>query len=209
MKAQRVILMLSLLTCLAGAAWGQGPATPAAPTHGETTGEAQGVFSGYWGESFWTLIWFGVLLLVLWKFAWKPLLAGLHGREEHIERQISEAEKTRHEAKKVLDEYRAQLQDAERQGREIITQRAREAEKQAKEIQEAKQAEIERMKVRMETDIERERFEAEDSLWLQAGEIISRLGKEVFSKSFDDADNRRLIEEAIARLKETERSEQS
>ena len=164
----------------------------------------EGVFSGYWGESVWTLVWFFLLLVVLWRFAWKPLLAGLRGREEHIEKQISDAEKSRSEARQVLEEYRAQLADAERQGREIITQRMKEAEKAAKNIHQENQKEIERMKIRMEADLERGRIEAEDELWNQAGEIIQRLGREVFSKSLDDEDHRKLIEEAIQRLKEAE-----
>lgn len=166
--------------------------------------EKEGVFTGYWGESFWTLIWFFVLLGVLWKFAWKPLLAGLHGREEHIEKQITEAENRKLQAQQTLEEYQARLADAERQGREIMTQRVKEAESQAKEIQAQNQKEIERLKVRMEADVQRERVEAEEQLWDQAGMIIQRLGKEVFGKTLDDEDNRKLIEEAIARLKETE-----
>jgi F-type H+-transporting ATPase subunit b len=164
----------------------------------------EGVFTGYWGESFWTLVWFLALLAVLWKFAWKPLLAGLRGREEHIEKQISDAEKTKTEAKQTLDEYRAQLADADRQGREIITRRVKEAEEQAREVQAQSQKEIDRIKVRMEADIERERSEVEQDLWEQAGIIIQRLGSEIFKKTLDDADNRKLIEEAIARLREVD-----
>ena len=199
MKTQKVILILCIGFCLGGMA------LAAEGVHEEAGGEPQGVFSGYWGESFWTLIWFGVLLIVLWKFAWKPLLAGLHNREEHIERQISDAEKIRQDARGVLDEYRAKLADAERQGREIVTQRVRDAEKQAKEVQEQHQKEIERMKVRMEAEIERGRNEAEDALWKQAGDIIHRLGQDVFGKSMNDEDNQKLIQEAIERLKESER----
>jgi len=169
--------------------------------------DEEGVFSGYWGESMWTLVWFVVLLAVLWKFAWKPLLAGLHSREEHIEKQITDAEKSKAEARQTLEEYQAQLADADRQGREIITQRMKEAETQAREIQTQNQKEIERIKVRMQADVERERIEAEEELWDQAGVIIRRLGKEVFGKTLDDEDNRKLIEEAIARLKEMEGKE--
>ena len=168
----------------------------------------EGVFTGYWGESFWTLVWFVFLLGVLWKFAWKPLLAGLHSREEHIEKQIADAEKTKTEAKQTLSEYQAQLADAERQGREIITRRVKEAELQAHEVQSQNQKEVERTKIRLEADLERERIEAEDELWNQAGVIIQKLGKEVFGKALNDEDNRKLIEEAIARLKEAERKSQ-
>lgn len=160
------------------------------------------VFDGYLGESFWALIWFAVLLVVLWKFAWKPLLNGLNSRQEYIERQIGDAEKTRLDARKTLDEYAAKLADAERQGRDIISARLKDAEQQARELQQKHLKETELMKLRAQAELQRERSEAEDQLWTQAGEIIQRLGVEVFSKSLDDKDNQRLIQEAIARLKE-------
>jgi F-type H+-transporting ATPase subunit b len=160
------------------------------------------VFEGYYGEAIWTLVWFFMLLFVLWKFAWKPLLAGLNSRTEHIEKQISDAEKTRADAKKVLEEYGAKLADAERQGREIISARTKEAEKQAKEVHKQTQKEIEQRKVRAEADLDRERSEASDELWDQAGDIVCRLGQEVFGKTLNDDDNQKLIADAIARLKE-------
>ena len=88
MKIPKAILILSMLVGIAGAAWGEEP-----PAAEEGAQGIKAVFSGYGGEAIWTLVWFAVLLLVLWKFAWRPLLAGLQGREEHISRQISEAEK--------------------------------------------------------------------------------------------------------------------
>jgi len=154
------------------------------------------------GEYLWTLVWFGVLLVVLWKFAWKPMLAGLTNRTEHIEKQISDAEKTRAEAKKVLGEYGAKLADAERQGRDIIGARTKEAEKQAKEVHRKTQKELQEKKVRAEADLDRERLEAADELWDQTGDIIRKLGQEVFGKTLDGDDNQKLIDEAIARLKE-------
>ncbi|MHC5118774.1 MAG: hypothetical protein ACYSOH_01980, partial [Planctomycetota bacterium] len=63
------------------------------------------------------------------------------------------------------------------------------------------QHELEQKKVRAEADLQRERIEAEDQLWDQAGDIVSKLGKEVFGKALDDDDNQKLIAEAIARLK--------
>jgi len=163
------------------------------------------LFGKYPGEYIWALVWFAALLVVLWKFAWKPLLAGLTSRQEHIERQITDAEKTRTEARKILEEYNAKLADAERQGRDIISTRTKEAEKQAKDVAKQNQKDIEQMKSRASAELDRERVEAEEQLWDQAGEIVRRLGEEVFGKSLNDADNQKLIDEAIARLKKQER----
>lgn len=195
MKIRGIMVVLWLILVLAL------PAAASEEVAGEETGSTS-VFEGYYGEAIWTLIWFFALLLVLWKFAWKPLLAGLTGRQEYIEKQISDAEKTRVEAKKVLDEYHAKLSDAERQGREIISSRVKDAEKQAKEVARQNQKDLEQMKVRADAELERDQVEAEEQLWKQAGDIVRKLGEEVFSKSFDDKDNQKLIDEAIARLRE-------
>jgi len=174
-----------------------------AAEHGGTEEENKFRLFGYGpGEYIWTLVWFGVLLVVLWKFAWKPMLAGLTSRAEHIEQQISAAEKTRTEAKKVLDEYGAKLADAERQGRNIISARTKEAEHQAKEVHQKTQKDMEEKKIRAEADLDRERLEAADELWDQTGDIIRKLGKEVFGKTLDGNDNQKLIDKAIAQLKE-------
>ena len=173
-----------------------------ASSSGESEESSFSLFGKYPGEYIWALVWFAVLLVVLWKFAWKPMLVGLTNRQEHIEKQINDAEESKVEAKKVLEEYNAKLADAERQGRDIINVRTQQAELQAKEVTNQNQNDIEQMKVRAEAELERERVEAEDGLWDQAGDIICRLGQEVFGKAMDDADNQKLIDEAIARLKD-------
>ena len=193
MRAGIIHLVMGLLLCIASPLW----ASEAA----EEVKKTPSVFDGYFGESIWTLVWFFALLAVLWRFAWKPILAGLTSRQEHIERQISDAEKTRAEAKKVLSDYHGKLSDADRQGREIIGARVKEAEKQALEVEHVKQREIDQMKLRAEADLERERLEAEESLWQQAGDIVRQLGAEVFGKSLDAQDNQKLIDEAIATLR--------
>ena len=174
-----------------------------ASEHPEAAEEAgkYALFGKYPGEYIWAMIWFILVLLVLWKFAWKPLLAGLGSRTEHIEKQIADAEKSKAEAKKVLEEYHARLADAERQGRDIISVRTKEAENQAKEVTRQNQKDIQEMKGRAAAELERERLSAEDDLWAQAGSIVQRLGEEVFGKTLDDKDNQKLIDEAIARLK--------
>ena len=196
MKIRRIIMVLWLVFALVAPV----PASDAAADSGEGGSMMDNLF-GKPGEYVWTLVWFIILMIVLRKFAWKPMLAGLTSRTEHIEKQIDDAEKTRAEAKQVLEEYNAKLADAERQGRDIITARTKEAEKQAKDLRQKTQKELEQKKVRADADLQRERVEAEEELWDQAGDIVNRLGKEVFGKALDDTDNQKLIAEAIARLK--------
>ncbi len=163
-----------------------------------------GPFSGAFADSVWTVIAFVVLLLVLWKLVWKPMLAGLNARQEHIEKQISDAEETEKNASKVLTDYNAKLDDVEHEGKKIIAEYVKKAENQGKEVIAKAGSEIEAMKLKAETDLERQRNEAQAQLWVHAGEIILKLGQDVLGKTIDEADNQKLIDQAVKRLSQEE-----
>jgi len=167
------------------------------------------VFSGYFGESIWTLIAFVVLLLVLSKFAWKPMLAGLQARHDHIEKQISDADKIRADAEDTLAEYRAKLAGIDKEGKSIIAEYSRKAELQGKESLEKTQEELEAMKLKAQIDIAHQHAEAKSEFWHQAGTIVLRLGKQVLSRAMTHEDNQHLIDDAIRRLKMEEKEETS
>ena len=163
-----------------------------------------GPFSGAFADSVWTVIAFVVLLLALWKLVWKPMLAGLNTRQEHIEKQISDAEETKKNASKVLTDYNAKLDDVEHEGKKIIAEYVKKAESQSREVIAKAGSEIEVMKLKAETNLERQRSEAQAQLWVQAGEIILKLGQDVLGKTIDEADNQKLIDQAVKRLSQEE-----
>ena len=159
------------------------------------------VFQGYFGESIWTLVSFTLLLVVLWKVAWKPLLARLQERESYITKQISDAEKIRKDAEAVLNEYRAKLAAAEKEGGSIISRHLRQAEEQAREVTARAQKELDLMRQRMESDLERARVQAEKDLLAESGRIILALGREILGRTITTDDNQRMVDDAVGRLK--------
>src|SRR5947209_20103102 len=78
------------------------------------------------GVMIWTLIAFGVTLLVLWKVAFPRIGEALDRRRRAIEESIDHAERTRQEADRLLEEYRERLREAREQAEDIVT-RARRA----------------------------------------------------------------------------------
>jgi F-type H+-transporting ATPase subunit b len=176
----------------------------AVAVEGEGAEKAPSVFEGDLSQSVWTLLWFVLLIIVLWKVAWKPLLKSLQARQDHIQKEIDDAEKTRKQAQQILDDYRSKLADAERQGREIINQRVKQAQSDAKEVENQNRKQIEQMKLRFDADMVREKLDAEEQLWSQAGSIVQKIGQDVFSKSLTDEDDQRLIQQAVERLKQTQ-----
>src|SRR2546430_8051157 len=93
-------------------AWAEDAALP--------PGEGSQIPPTDWGLQIWTLVTFVILLVLLAKFAFKPIAEALDRRGETIKKSIEEAEKQRAEAKKSLDEYQKQLAEARTEAGKII-----------------------------------------------------------------------------------------
>lgn len=191
----KAFCILLVIVCLCAAAFG---------ADAQAQGRELSPFSGAFADALWTIIAFVVLLVVLWKWAWKPILAALNARQEHIEKQITDAEQTRKEAERVLAEYRTKLENADSEGKGIIAGHINKAQQESKEIVAGAKEQTEAMRLKAEADIERARNQARSELFDQAGELVLRLGQEVLGRSISDEDNQKLIREAVARLKQEE-----
>ena len=186
----RLLFVLSILCCLCAAAFGSE----------EGSGDVS-LFSGSLADAVWTMLVFVGLLFLLWKVAWKPMLAGLQAREDHIQSEIDEAEATSKESQKVLVDYQAKLAKVDKEGERMLASYVRRGEQHEREHTTKTREQVEAMKVKADIDIARARSQAELELLDGAGELIVRLGEEILSKSMNDEDNRRLIAEAVERLK--------
>jgi F-type H+-transporting ATPase subunit b len=189
------VCILLMTLCLCTAAFG------AEIVDGE---QALSPFSGGVADAVCTVISFVLSLALLWKLAWKPILAALNARQAHIEKQITDADETRKEAELVLAQYRKKLEGAESEGKGIIASHVNKAEQEAKEIVGGAKEQTEAMKLKAEVDIERARKTARAELFDQAGELVLRLGQEILGRAVSDEDNQRFTGEAVARLKQEE-----
>ena len=197
----RIILVLMVVLCSASMLLA---AEDAAADDPHASGEKPSVFSGYYGEAIWTLVAFTLLVLILGKLAWKPLLSSLQSREQYIAGQISDAEKTRKDAEGVLVEYRQKLSSAEEEGNRIIANHKAQAKKASEEIIAKAGKEVEAIKLKSMVDLERSRIEAESELWVEAGDMVLKLGREVLGKTMTSDDNQLLIDNAIEKFKTEE-----
>ncbi len=191
----RVLLILFMAAGLCGAALGADVGA---------VEEEPSPFSGSLADAVWTVVSFVALLLVLWRLAWKPVLAGLTGRQEFIEKQLKDAEGTHEEARQVLSEYQDKLANAEREGKGIIDARRNEGEKEAGRIIDDAKKEADSLRVRLEMDLERARKQAESELLDEAGGIVLRLGEEILGRALKDEDHEKLINQAIERIREND-----
>jgi F-type H+-transporting ATPase subunit b len=153
------------------------------------------LFSGSFADSLWTVVAFVTLALVLGKVAWKPMLQALDARQNHITQQLKTAEDSRQKAERMLDDYK-------RQGQNTIQQAAQEAQRHHQQTVEQTREEVLALRRRAHEEIESARATAVEELWKQTGDIVLRVGTEVLGRVVSPQDNQRLIEEAVARIKQ-------
>ncbi|MCS7169309.1 MAG: F0F1 ATP synthase subunit B, partial [Candidatus Kapabacteria bacterium] len=80
------------------------------------------------GLMFWTLLNFIIFLVLLSRFAWKPLLNAVEQRERHIAEALSSAEQARQEAERLLQEAQHRLQQAQQAMQHLIREGKQQAE---------------------------------------------------------------------------------
>ncbi len=97
---------LSFLALTGAVAWAEEAATSAPP------GEGSQIPPTDWGLQIWTLVTFVILLALLAKFAFKPIAQALDSRGQKIKQSIDDAEKSRADAKKLMEDYQKQIYEA-------------------------------------------------------------------------------------------------
>lgn len=163
-----------------------GPSKPAGPEGFQTD---LAIYSG---------IVFLLLLAILWKFAWAPIMAGLQKREQRIAESIAAAERANEEAKLLLAEYDRKLAGASEQVRLMLEEARKEAEQAKVEIiAEAKDAaklEFERSK----RDLQRATDQALKELSERATNLAVDLASKIVRERLNQQDHARLVQEAMA-----------
>ncbi|OCA89144.1 ATP synthase F0 subunit B [Bacillus wudalianchiensis] len=143
------------------------------------------------------LIMFIILLALIKKFAWGPLMGIMQQREEHISSEIDAAEKSRVEASKLLEETRAELKASRQQAQEIIENAKKVGISQKEEIIAAARAEAERLKESAKMEIEQQTEQAMSALREQVASLSVLIASKVIEKDLSAADQEKLINEYI------------
>jgi F-type H+-transporting ATPase subunit b len=148
----------------------------------------------------WTLAVFVVLLLVLSKFAWKPLIHALHEREKHLEHVLHETERARNQSESLLNEHRKQMASAADEVRSLLEQARNDAQRTSEQIVKHAQAEAEAAKQRAQRDIGAARDQALAEIWQKTADMAVSVAGRVLSKELTETDHRRLLDAAIGEL---------
>src|SRR3954468_18641391 len=148
------------------------------------------------GVMIWTLIAFGITLLILRRLAYPRIAAALDKRRRAIAESIDAAERTRVEADRLLQEYRERLREAREQADDILGRARKASEKVQDEAKVQANQKREELMEQTRRDIEQETRRAIDQIRREVADLTVIATEKVTRKSLDDEDHKRLIEEA-------------
>ncbi len=149
------------------------------------------------GLIFWTVVTFIVLLILLKRVAWKPILTALDQREAAIKESLEKAEKAREEAQKVLDENKANLAQAEEESKKIIDQSRAYAEKLKEQIIRESKEQAKKIVHDAADEIERKKEAAFNDLKTQVAEIAINAAEKILKENLNKETNKKIVDKYI------------
>ena len=148
----------------------------------------------------WTLVLFGISMYILWRLAFPRISEALDRRQHAIEESIDHAERVRRDADELLEEYRERLREARGQAEQIVDRARKSAEAHEREATEHAQQRREQLMEQTRRDIEAETRRAIQEIRREVADLTVMATEKVTRKVLDEADQRRLVEDALSDL---------
>jgi F-type H+-transporting ATPase subunit b len=152
------------------------------------------------GLMIWTIVCFLIALYVLKRYAFAPIQKLIDERRARIRESLEEADEARTEARELLEEHRKLIGQAKGEAEEILTEARRVGEATQRRMREDTEADRQRRIEDTRTQIEAETRKALELIRSEVAELSLIAAEKVTRRSLDDADHRRLIEEAVGEL---------
>ena len=152
------------------------------------------------GLLLWTIITFLILVIVLWKFAWKPIVEALDARSEKIRNDIDTANKSRQSAEKLLAEHTAIMAAAKDDVFNLLSDAKAEAEKIKAEIIEKANEEAGAIIEKTKVEIDRIKEIALEDIKKEFVVISTEIASKVVKKNINADDQKVLVEEALKKF---------
>ena len=148
-----------------------------------------------------TLVIFILLIVILSKTAWGPIVKGLEARENKIRGDIRDAEAARARAEATLKQYQQQLATAEQQVRDLLAKASADAQQLATSIRTNAQAEAEEVKERATKEIESAKNQALGEIYDQAATLGTTIAEKILRRNLNADDQRDLVQASLEQMK--------
>ena len=150
-----------------------------------------------WATLIAQLVNFTVLFVVLYMFAYKPILKMLDSRAKKIEDGVKQTELIKEQLAHTEEESKKRIDAASKEGQEVIARAVRTGEEVRQQAQQDAQKDAETLLARARTEIQRERDGAIDGLRREFADLTIMAAEKVIEESLDKEAHRRLIDKTL------------
>ena len=152
------------------------------------------------GLIIWTWLTFIVVLFILRRFAWGPLLSAVEGREKNINNAIESAKRERAEAEKLLGEQKTAIASARQEAADAVRKTQADMEKFREELMTKARKEADSLKADAQRAINDERVKAVAELKAEAAKLSIAIAEKLLVERLDDAKHQALAQQFVADL---------
>lgn len=152
------------------------------------------------GMLIWTLLTFALLLFILKKLAWKPLLTALENRENTIRDDLQKAEAARTDAEQLLTEHKLLIENSEVEARKIVDDARNAAETMKQSIIESANEQAREMTAQAKAEIQREKATALSQLREEVADLAVRAAGKILGEELDAGKHQKMVNDYISNL---------
>ena len=152
------------------------------------------------GLFFWTIITFLVLVALLTKFAWKPLLQALDARQESIRKSLDDAQTAKRELERLQQESAQIIRKAHAEAESIVSRSWSDGEKLREEMKQKARAEADAIMKESRRQIELETSRALRQIRTEVADLSITIASKLIQRNVSREDNNRLVEETLRQI---------
>jgi len=156
-----------------------------------------------WALQVWTLITFGLVLFVLWRYAYGPLRAMLGRRDAELRDTLAQAEAARRAAEELHAQNVAQLDRARTEARELIEESRRIAREVQHEAEQQARVKADQVLAQTQAELDAEVQRRVEELKETVANLSLGIARQIVKENLDERRHAELIDEFVARLKQT------
>ena len=168
--------------------------------HGDAAPSGSSLITPQVGLIFWTTLTFVILLLLLGRFAWKPLLGAIEARERGIRDALDQARREREEAAALLQQHRELINQARRERAEVVAEGQKDAARLKAEILDEAKKQRELVLQQTEAQVKSMVRQAKEELRGMAADLAIQAAGKLIGRNLDDSVQRKLVEDYLSDL---------
>jgi F-type H+-transporting ATPase subunit b len=152
------------------------------------------------GLMIWTILIFIILVVILKKYAWGPLLKSLHDREQGIRDSVEKAEYLKQEAEKILEENKKLLAKADEESRKILNESKQLADKVRSDLMGKANEDAQKVIQQAKAEIEREKVSALNELKDEIANLAVQAAGKIIDENLDQNKQKKIIDDFINQI---------